>query len=88
MLPDAEPEFVRHADAGLLQRKDDLASMMRLVRDEVPEQDEAGAAFDSFALFDDSGEAKLDGARRGVKRGDQLSAGRLSSGFEARHVLH
>jgi hypothetical protein len=57
VLPDAEFDFVGHADTGLLQRQQDLAAMMRFVRDEIAEQDDAGTVLDAFAFFDDAREA-------------------------------
>jgi hypothetical protein len=38
MLPDRKAGFIRHADAGQLQRQQNLAAMVRVMSDEVAEQ--------------------------------------------------
>lgn len=76
MFPDPEPHFVRHPNGGL-QRKQDLATVMRLVRDELPQQDDTGPLLDTLPPLGDSRKASLNcRARRSKRRNQFRSIGR------------
>lgn len=87
MHPDAKFGKFRGAHTRLLQGKQYLPAMMRIVADEIAEQHETGAVFDAYPLLHDPRQALLDAVGTALERTDQLSTRGDVLGFEMRYTL-